>query len=331
MVHEGCTYVHCADTRRIERRYAMNGFEGNEEQADMSFEETDKTSADSAMQPVTVEKDEDTKLVDVLMKASRLMRQRLASLSEERKEAEEKKNDQVRILKLLQLKPKMTQKEMAELLGMRLRILDEVLSEMQQSGYVNRELPQEPDMRAVAVSLSSAGRDAVEQGSLASDKKELVPELSQEDRQDLIDLLSEVNSALESLGLSDENRSSHSDCGFDTNHGGRDGRGYHDRHDSYGHGGSDNRGARSGRGSYGHGGRDEHSGRGGYGHDDHRYSSHGRDSRSGYRSSSTQSARYGRGDRGNYGHDRDGEQRGGFKRSSSWHGNYDNSHRERHD
>lgn len=220
----------------------MNGFEGNEEQADMSFEETDKTSADSAMQPVTVEKDEDTKLVDVLMKASRLMRQRLASLSEERKEAEEKKNDQVRILKLLQLKPKMTQKEMAELLGMRLRILDEVLSEMQQSGYVNRELPQEPDMRAVAVSLSSAGRDAVEQGSLASDKKELVPELSQEDRQDLIDLLSEVNSALESLGLSDENRSSHSDRGFDTNHGGRDGRGYHDRHDSYGHGGSDNRG-----------------------------------------------------------------------------------------
>ena len=146
----------------------MNGFEGNEEQADMSFEETDKTSADSAIQPVTVEKDEDTKLVDVLMKASRLMRQRLASLSEERKEAEEKKNDQVRILKLLQLKPKMTQKEMAELLGMRLRILDEVLSEMQQSGYVNRELPQEPDMRAVAVSLSPAGRDAVEQGDRKS-------------------------------------------------------------------------------------------------------------------------------------------------------------------
>ena len=63
----------------------------------------------------TVEKSDDTRLIDALMKASRLLRQRMSSMGDERREAQEKAAKQTRALKLLTLKDEMEQREIADL------------------------------------------------------------------------------------------------------------------------------------------------------------------------------------------------------------------------
>ena len=159
-----------------------------------------------------------------------------------------------------------------------------------------REKPEEDDMRAVVVRMSTSGHEAVEQGIPDSNEGAIIPGLSAQDRQDLVDLLSEVNAALESLGLSDQDRRSQESHGYGSPSTGHYDRGGH----SYG------RDDHS-RGGYG---RDDRGGRGGYGRD-----SRGHDDRGGhggYRGgSSTRSARY----------DRDGH--GDYKRSSDRGGSRD--------
>lgn len=144
-----------------------------------------------------VEKSEDTKLVDALMKASRLMRQRKGAMIDERRAAQEKSADQTRALKLLMLKDEMEQREMADLLDMRLRELDANLAEMEEAGLVERRLPEEEDMRAIAVSITETGREACEQGVNADKDLPLVPGFADEDRAQLIELLEGLNAALD--------------------------------------------------------------------------------------------------------------------------------------
>ncbi|MBO1704337.1 hypothetical protein HJV71_21035, partial [Eubacterium callanderi] len=60
----------------------------------------------------------------------------------------------MRALKLLELKPQMEQKEMSDLLGMRLRELDGILREAEEVGAVTRIMPEEEDMRAILVSAN---------------------------------------------------------------------------------------------------------------------------------------------------------------------------------
>ena len=257
-----------------------------------------------------VEKSEDTKLVDALMKASRLMRQRKGAMIDERRAAQEKSADQTRALKLLMLKDEMEQREMADLLDMRLRELDANLAEMEEAGLVERRLPEEEDMRAIAVSITETGREACEQGVNADKDLPLVPGFADEDRAQLIELLEGLNAAFEALGLSDERpqRGGRDDRGGRGFRGGRDDRGPR--------GGRDDRGPRGGRDDRGpRGGRDDRSSRGndrsGYrgGRDD-------RDSRGGYRGNRDARGGYrgGRDDRGGRA-DRGGrdDRRGGYR------------------
>lgn len=253
----------------------------------------------------TVEKSDDTRLIDALMKASRLLRQRMSSMGDERREAQEKAAKQTRALKLLTLKDEMEQREIADLLGMRLRELDGDLAEMEQAGLVERTLPEEEDMRAIAVSITDAGREACDQGANADAELPLVPGFADEDREQLIELLTSLNATFESMGLSDERpqrdrddrggrgdrggfRGGRDDRGGRGNfRGGRDDRGGRDRNDRGFRGGRDDRGDRGGY----RGGRDD---RGGYRDD--------RGGRGGYRSGNgTQSARYDHKDRGDRG------------------------------
>ena len=263
----GCAEECRTDMHRIEGQELMGDFSDDSGLVEASsVGETEAESSDETRGLTTETKDGDTKLVDALMKASRLMRQRLASLADVRKAIEEKRNDQMRCLKLLELKDEMTQKEMADLLGMRLRILDAGLAEMEKGGYVVREKPEEDDMRAVVVRMSTSGHEAVEQGIPESNEGAIIPALSAEDRQDLVELLSEVNAALESLGLSDQDRRSQESHGYgspSTGHYDRGGHSYgRDDHSRGGYGRDD----RGGRGGYGRDsrGHDDRGGHGGY-------------------------------------------------------------------
>ena len=152
--------------------------------------------------------DDDKLFMDELMKASRLMRQRQRMMGDERRDAAERDREAQRALKMLTLKSEMEQKEMAELMGTRLRALDELLAGLEKRGLVTRVQPEEPDMRIVRVSLTEQGRGTSEGESADSVEPTLIPGFAEEDRKDLVELLKGLNASLEAMGLRDEDRGS---------------------------------------------------------------------------------------------------------------------------
>ena len=193
-------------------------------------------------------------LFDKANKAARLLRCRRAVMRREQEEKGGKASALVRALKLLQLKPKMEQKEMSELLGMRLRELDAMMAEAEKNDIVARVEPAEPDMRKVVI---MADEGAIERAEAFERKGEdLVPGLGEDDMAQLNALLDKVIDPLVALGL-DEDREERG--GFGAKRDDRGGRG--------GFRGNDRGGDRGGRGGFG--GRDsrggDRGGRGGYG------------------------------------------------------------------
>ncbi len=201
--------------------------------------------------------DLDDQLFDKVNRAARLLRNRRAQLAKEAEAEAERTAILIRALKLLELKPKMEQKEMSDLMGMRLRELNEILKEAEKNDIVGRIEPEDEDMRKVVV---FASENAVEMAEAQGNKrKKLVAQLSAETAQQLLDELDQVIDPLVALGL-DEDRGPR---------GGRDergGRGGFDRGgDRGGRGGFDrggDRGGRGGRGGFDRGG--DRGGRGGF-------------------------------------------------------------------
>ena len=115
---------------------AVESIEANE-----AAEEPEEVVAEAAEEP-QVEKPEEEKpaepanedlddlLFDKVNRAARLLRNRKSALAEEAEAEAERTKDLVRALHLLELKPKMEEKEMADLLGMRLRALNELRNDM---------------------------------------------------------------------------------------------------------------------------------------------------------------------------------------------------------
>lgn len=196
----------------------------------------------------------DDELFDKANRAARLLRARRAVMGREAEARAARMEDLKRALKLLELKPKMEQKEMADLLGMRLRELDALLAEAEAADIVARVEPaDEPDMRKVVV---YTGEDAVARvGVLAKKQDKLVPSLDDEETEQLLALLSKVIDPLTAMGLdNDDDRGGRG--GFGGRGGDRGGRG--------GFGGRDDRGPR--RDDRGFGGRgNDRGGRGGFG------------------------------------------------------------------
>ena len=196
--------------------------------------------------------DLDDQLFDKVNRAARLLRNRRAQLAKEAEAEAERTAILIRALKLLELKPKMEQKEMSDLMGMRLRELNEILKEAEKSDIVGRIEPEDEDMRKVVV---FASENAVEMAEAQGNKrKKLVAQLSAETAQQLLDELDQVIDPLVALGL-DEDRGPR---------GGRDDRGGRGGFDRGGRGGD--RGGRSGdrggRGGFDRGG--DRGGRGGF-------------------------------------------------------------------
>ena len=225
----------------------------------------------------TAPEDLDDKLFDKVNRAARLLRNRRGALAQEAEAEADRRRDLQRALKLLELKPKMEQKEMAELMGMGLRDLNAILAEAEKLDIVARIEPEEPDMRKVVVMASEDAEELI--AAQAKKRKKLVPQISADSVEQLLALLDQVIDPLVEMGLDDDRGP----------RGGRDDRRGGDR--SHGSHGAPRMGFSGGRGGDRGGRGGDRGGRGGFG---------GRDDR---RSGD-------RGGRGGFGGDRGG--RGGF-------------------
>ena len=222
-------------------------------------EAADEVSAEEEAEVVEAAVDyDDEELMDKMQKAARLLRSRRFAISKEEEAKAERMANIERAIKLLDLKPKMEQKEMSDLLGMRLRELDGLMAEAEAADLVGRIDNAEGDMRKIVVfAAEDAAEGLVE---LANKKEKLLPELSYEEATELMAALDKVIAPLVAMGL-DEDRGPR---------GGRDDRGGRGPRDDRGGRGGD-RGGRGGFGNRGgrggdrgpRGPRDDRGGRGG--------------------------------------------------------------------
>ncbi len=243
-------------------------------------EAADEVSAEGEAEVVEAAVDyDDEELMDKMQKAARLLRSRRFAISKEEEAKAERMANIERAIKLLDLKPKMEQKEMSDLLGMRLRELDGLMAEAEAADLVGRIDDAEGDMRKIVVfAAEDAAEGLVE---LANKKEKLLPELSYEEATELMAALDKVIAPLVAMGL-DEDRGPR---------GGRDDRG--------GRGGD-----RGGRGGFGGRGGDR-GGRGGFGGNRGGYGDRG-GNRGGFGGNRGN-------DRGGRGGDRGGRNGGGFR------------------
>ena len=250
--------------------------------------------ADEAEDAPSVDYDEE--LMDKAQKAARLLRSRRFAISKEAEARVERMNDLKRAVKLLDLKPKMQQKEMADLLGMRLRELDALMAEAEAADIVGRVEPtgeDEGDMRKIVVFAAEDAEEGI--AKLTNKKDKLLPELPATEIVELMAALDKIIDPLVAMGLDRD----------DDRRGGRDDRG--------GRGGD-----RGGRGGFGaRGGRDDRGGRGG--------DRGGRGGFGGGRGGDRGSSRGGYGDRprngrGNFG-DRQRDDRRGGRNGGGFRGN----------
>ena len=251
-------------------------------------EAADEVSAEEEADVVEAAVDyDDEELMDKMQKAARLLRSRRFAISKEEEAKAERMANIERAIKLLDLKPKMEQKEMSDLLGMRLRELDGLMAEAEDADLVGRIDDAEGDMRKIVVfAAEDAAEGLVE---LANKKEKLLPELSYEEATELMAALDKVIAPLVAMGL-DEGRGPR---------GGRDDRGPRGprgpRDDRGPRGGRDDRGGRGG----------DRGGRGGFGGNRGGYGDRG-GNRGGFGGNRGN-------DRGGRGGDRGGRNGGGFR------------------
>ncbi len=217
-----------------------------------SVEEAPVAEAAAEEQPV----DMDEVLFDKIQRAARLLRNRKAAMAREAEEDQARNNDLMRALKLLELKSQMEQKEMSDLLGMRLRELDVLLHQAEEAGVVTRVMPEEEDMRAILVSANENAEELA--AGMLGKRKKLVAQLSAVDAEDIIALMDKIIDPLVEMGL-DEDRGPRG--GFGGGRGGDRGPRRDDRGPRRDFDRGPRRDDRGGRGGFG----GDRGGRGGYG------------------------------------------------------------------
>lgn len=98
---------------------------------------------------------------------------------------------QGRILKLLKLKPEITQRELLELLNMRPQSLGDLLRKLEQKGYITRT-PSEEDKRVMVIRLTEKGRSAEIQDDKQLGFETLFDCLSEEEQDRLSEYLRRI-------------------------------------------------------------------------------------------------------------------------------------------
>lgn len=260
------------EAKALHAKYAVEAEDVVEEIAEDVVEETAEEASEEAAEEPSL----DDQLFDKVQRAARLLRNRKFAMGREAEADAARASELMRALKLLELKPQMEQKEMSDLLGMRLRELDGILREAEEVGAVTRIMPEEEDMRAVLVSANENAEELA--ASIGGKRKKLVPQLSQLDAEDIVALMDKLIDPLTEMGLDNDDRGGRGgDRGGRGGFGDRGGdrgprRDFGDRGPRKDFGdrgprrdfGDRDRGGRGGRGG-GFGGRDDRGGRGGYG------------------------------------------------------------------
>ncbi|MBR1828833.1 MAG: MarR family transcriptional regulator [Atopobiaceae bacterium] len=103
---------------------------------------------------------------------------------------------QGRVLALLAVKPKTTQRELSYLLDMRQQSLSELLAKLEEKGYITREKSEE-DGRVTVVELTEEGRAAAPSPEDMSQRPDGLECLDDEERTELETLVDKVTSSLE--------------------------------------------------------------------------------------------------------------------------------------
>ncbi|WP_176584352.1 MarR family winged helix-turn-helix transcriptional regulator [Priestia megaterium] len=103
---------------------------------------------------------------------------------------------QGRILKLLKLQPKTTQKELSYLLDMRPQSIGELLSKLERKGYIVRT-PSEKDRRVLSVELTESGLEAIEATEEQNNNSGIFDVLSEEEQDTLSHLMQKLNTYLD--------------------------------------------------------------------------------------------------------------------------------------
>ena len=181
--------------------YIENENENVEEvvEASEAVEVVEETAEEAAEEPSL-----DDQLFDKVQRAARLLRNRKFAMGREAEADAARASELMRALKLLELKPQMEQKEMSDLLGMRLRELDGILREAEEVGAVTRIMPEEEDMRAILVSANENAEELA--ASIGGKRKKLVPQLSQLDAEDIVALMDKLIDPLTEMGLDNDDR-----------------------------------------------------------------------------------------------------------------------------
>lgn len=167
-------------------------------------EDVVEETAEEASEEAAEEPSLDDQLFDKVQRAARLLRNRKFAMGREVEADAARASELMRALKLLELKPQMEQKEMSDLLGMRLRELDGILREAEEVGAVTRIMPEEEDMRAILVSANENAEELA--ASIGGKRKKLVPQLSQLDAEDIVALMDKLIDPLTEMGLDNDDR-----------------------------------------------------------------------------------------------------------------------------
>lgn len=103
---------------------------------------------------------------------------------------------QGRVLKFLKLVPEISQRELADLLGIRAQSLGETLSKLEKSGCITRT-PSETDRRRIMIRITPEGLKALSADTQENGSEEIFSCLSAEEKEQLSVLFDKIISALE--------------------------------------------------------------------------------------------------------------------------------------
>jgi len=135
-------------------------------------------------------------LQEQLMRIGRLLRRYTGKIAYFRHLEANPYQGQGRVLRILQMKPEISQKELSYLLDMRQQSLGELLMKLERSGYITRTTS-EDDKRVLKICLTEEGRDAADHVEEQAGSTELFDFLSEEDRSVLSGILDRIAIELE--------------------------------------------------------------------------------------------------------------------------------------
>ena len=251
---------------------------------------------------------EDMSLVEKTGRLARLMHRYVKLNTEAHGGIGDPLQGQGRVLAMLQAKPETTQKELCFLLGMRQQSLSELLSKLEEKGFVERQKSEE-DGRVTLVKLTDEGKAAVPDLDELDPDEEVFGILDAETKEAFESAVDTVSDSLKEklLALGDDPDAPTKPRRDDDRRGGRDDRDHRGGHDERG---GFRGGDRGGRSSYSRGG--DRGGRGGYSRGGDRGGFRGGNRRDGgYRGGRDFNSGYGSQNRGGYRGGSDRNDRGG--------------------